>query len=288
MSKKKHTIIGVVVLYNPTVNILQNIATYLSYLDTLYVLDNSEEPAQAIVDKIRSLSNCVYINSQQNLGIAAALNIAAKKAIYDSATWLLTMDQDSFFNDDDCLRLVNYALGLNDNEVGIVSPLQSSYLEEYRPETLSEEPFTVITSGNLISLAAYRKVGGFNEKYFIDAVDTEYCLRLHQQRFKIKRMNTIVLQHNLGTTSIHKTFLQKNIIVRNHNKFRRFYMARNGLDLAFRSIFTYPRFAIAIVKNIFVDMKNILCYEDQKIDKIRYTLRGFLAFFRDEWGKVDE
>jgi len=153
---------GVVVLYNPPVTVFQNISSYRPCLNTLYIIDNTEQPLKAITDQLQSLDNCIYISNKQNLGISAALNTAAEKAVDASATWLLTMDQDSFFSDGDCLRLINYALEQDVNEVGIVSPLQSSYLEEYRHETLSEEPFTVITSGNLVSLDAYRKVGGFN------------------------------------------------------------------------------------------------------------------------------
>lgn len=284
----KYCIDGVVVLYHPSRTVFKNIATYLPYLRTLYIIDNTEQPTDLFTDRIRTLGNCLYIQNRQNIGIASALNIAAKKAIYNSATWLLTMDQDSAFKGDDCLQLINYAMKQNVHEVGIVSPLQSSYLDEHSSEQLSDEPFTVITSGNLISLAAYQIIGGFNEQYFIDAVDTEYCLRLHQHKFKIKRLNNLVLQHSLGETRQYENKFHNKITLRNHNKIRRFYMTRNNLDLARKSLFTFPRFAISTLKNILVDIKNIFFYEDQKMDKIHYIFKGFLAFSRGNWGKIRE
>ncbi len=288
MINSKYHIDGVVVVYHPSTTVFKNIATYLPYLRTLYIIDNTEQPTDLFSDRTQIPDNCYYIQNRENIGIARALNIAAKKAIDNSATWLLTMDQDSAFNNQDCLYLINYALEQDGNEIGIISPMQSSYLDEYHPETLSEEPFTVITSGNLISLAAYSKIGGFNEKYFIDAVDSEYCMRLHQHKFKIKRLNHLVLQHSLGETRQHENRLHKKITLRNHNKFRRFYMTRNSLDLACKSLFTFPHFAFSTLKSIVVDIKNILFYEDQKMAKIHYIFKGFLAFLSGNWGKIRE
>jgi GT2 family glycosyltransferase len=42
-----------------------------------------------------------------------------------------------------------------------------------------------MSSGNLLNLAAFKQVGAYNESFFIDYVDHEYCLRLKKKRFSI-------------------------------------------------------------------------------------------------------
>lgn len=50
---------GVVVLYHPDESVLQNIQSYLSDLDKLYVIDNSENPEQGGADRTnKSAASC--------------------------------------------------------------------------------------------------------------------------------------------------------------------------------------------------------------------------------------
>ena len=56
---------------------------------------------------------------------------------------------------------------------------------------------TVMTSGNLLNIAAHKKVGGFDEKYFIDCVDWEYCLKLNTMNYQVLTLNDIELNHSL-------------------------------------------------------------------------------------------
>jgi rhamnosyltransferase len=44
---------------------------------------------------------------------------------------------------------------------------------------------SVITSGSLLSLAAYTAIGPFREDFFIDHVDTEYCLRARLKHYRV-------------------------------------------------------------------------------------------------------
>jgi len=72
--------------------------SYLEFLQTLYVIDNSEIPNSNIVDELCKFDKKVkYIACGENKGIAYALNLGATLAIESGADWLLTMDQDSRF-----------------------------------------------------------------------------------------------------------------------------------------------------------------------------------------------
>ena len=72
---------GIVVLFEPTIDILQNIQSYIKQVKQLFVVDNSEHPDNRIIEKIKKINNAEYIGLNENVGIAAALNIGAKRAI---------------------------------------------------------------------------------------------------------------------------------------------------------------------------------------------------------------
>lgn len=55
-----------------------------------------------------------------------------------------------------------------------------------------------ITSGSLTNLDAWKAIGGFDEKLFIDLVDTEYDIRALMKGYCSYRINTVVLTHEIG------------------------------------------------------------------------------------------
>jgi rhamnosyltransferase len=151
------------------------------------------------------------------------------------------------------------------------------------PET--EEVFTAITSGNIINLAVWKKIGYFNEKLFIDGVDWDYCIRLQQEGYKIVRFNNIMLEHHLGSTVQHKNIFKKDITIHQHNGLRRYYMTRNWLYLTFKYGLVYPRFSFATMKSLLREIKNILLYESGKSVKLYWVYKGFVDFLSGSYGK---
>ena len=67
-------IAGVVILYNPDENVINNIKSYLEELDCLYVFDNTETANEILVEKIKCLPRVRYISFCENKGISFALN----------------------------------------------------------------------------------------------------------------------------------------------------------------------------------------------------------------------
>ena len=93
-------IMAVVVLYNPNDSVINNIATYQQHIKKTIIVDNSERVNITIINELGKMPNIEIIINNKNIGIAAALNIGIEKAITNGANWILTMDQDSFFEDD--------------------------------------------------------------------------------------------------------------------------------------------------------------------------------------------
>ena len=84
---------GVVVLYNPDQKVIQNITSYINEVDVLYLVDNSSKDNSLLFTHEKAK----YIPLHGNTGIAHALKVGATKAIDNGFHYLLTMDQDSMF-----------------------------------------------------------------------------------------------------------------------------------------------------------------------------------------------
>ena len=276
---------GVTVLYNADNKVIANIESYIHDLDQLYVVDNSEPVDESLIDNLKALPNCTYISNNGNQGIANALNVGAKYATAAGATWLLTMDQDSKFEPGEFLKLIEYTTNRDDKTTGLVSPFHKTKIS-VEPKTKIDEVLTTMTSGNLISLYAWKVIGGFDEDYFIDAVDWDYCLRLTSNNFKVIRLNTVHLNHNLGNVTKHTAFSRKDVMVLNYNSTRRYYITRNKLMIIAKYRKLYPSFSKGVFKSLFRDLRHILLYESDKFAKFKSVLRGGRDFILNRSGKL--
>jgi rhamnosyltransferase len=279
---------GIVVLYNPDESVWSNIASYIDYVGLLYVVDNSEQKNLILVEKIKNHPSAVYIDNKSNLGIASALNRGAKEAINHSASWLLTMDQDSRFDKTSLQTLVAFAYSLpEDHKVGVLSPVHKTVNVDVpiiKDDILTVEVDSVMASGNLIYLKAFQSVGGFLEKYFIDCVDHEYCLRLKVNGFKVILHNESILEHNLGDIES-RSFLGRKIYYTNHSAIRRYYITRNRLDLIFRYGIKFPSFSFKEFVKLLTEISKIILFERNKFKKVLFSMKGCWHFFFGRFGR---
>jgi rhamnosyltransferase len=278
-------IAGVVILYNPKKEINENILSYINQVDFLYVVDNSELPSDQIEHIIKSNPKSLeVVRNNVNVGIASALNIAAKKAIENGFDLLLTMDQDSRVSE-------NYVSEMllefeRDECIGILSPYIIHTKNPRMPVlTGLVEVATAMTSGSVIKLSAHVQIGGFLEKLFIDYVDNEYCLRMKKSGYKIFRNNSIYIYHELGEAKARK-FIYKKVFPTNHSPRRWYYRTRNRFYVYKEYKNEFPDY-IKFDKRVFIkDIVKILLYEKNKIQKFKMILIGYRDFKRDNFGRL--
>lgn len=283
--QEKYKVAGTIVLYNPDRDVIGNIMSYLEDVNILYVVDNSEKTDKYITDQLLKLRKVRYLPQGENVGIAMALNIAAREAVSAGYDFLLTMDQDSRAEDNMVGTMLSCLNGKDVAGIGIISPFHS-VCHGRMPEgdyPCQEVPFAM-TSGNLLNLAAYGKVGPFLDKLFIDCVDYDYCLRLVGSGFRIVRANRAILHHKLGNISSYKV-LYKTLTTSNHSPLRRYYNTRNR----FYIWKTYGAVAEEFVKEDklkFVwEVRNVLLGEKKRPAKIKMMLRGYLDYRKGRFGK---
>ena len=271
---------AVVVFYNPSKNNIDNINKYIDSVDKLYVVDNSDdnEPRIKNTDKIE------YIKLNENLGIAKALNVGAEAAIKEKYKYLLTLDQDSKMTSEIVDKMKDFLKNTKEKNIGLISPYQDIDSKEDKLTGEYEDMIEVMTSGNIINLDIYKKIGGFKDWLFIDCVDTDYCMNLHKNGYKVLRLNKIVMKHELGNLVVHKLF-NKEYPCYNHNPMRRYYIVRNNLYINNMYKDLFPDYCAWLIRVQKGQVKRIIMFEKNKIKKLKMMYKGYKDFKNGIKGK---
>lgn len=276
-------IASAVVLYNPTNEDIENINSYLKDVDILYVLDNSPKRNDKRLPENKKIQ---YIFNDNNLGISIPLNMAAQMARDNNYKWLLTMDQDTSFDNEVLKKMKERIEKMDCNNIGIVTPWHNTKLNIKKSKEKIEHPLDVMTSGNLLNLEIHQKIGGFQEDLFIDGVDIEYCLKLAKNGYKITRFNDLEIKHNLGNI-FYKQFLWKELLITNHSAMRRYYQCRNYHYIKEKYKDDFPQFCNTLVK-VKATILGIILYENDKLNKIRAYYLGYKDYKLGRKGKSYE
>lgn len=279
---KTKNVVAVVVLYNPNRLVIKNILTYHSFLENIVVVDNSETSNEEILNDLKKMLKIHLIVNQENKGIATALNQGIQKAILLGGEWILTMDQDSYFEGD---MLKNYFKLFDDlNDKVKIAALGPNYEKENSLEQIIKVE-NLITSGTLLNADVFKKIKGYDEKLFIDEVDNDYCYRAQLEGYDLYQCNNIFMNHALGNKKqITSIFGSKKTRIL-HSPIRLYYIVRNSLYMSEKYKNVFP---IAIKKtnrDVIVRIKNNLLYGSEKWFTIKFLLLGILHFKKNRFGK---
>ena len=280
-------IAAAVILFYPEEKTIDNLLSYSSFVHTLYVLDNSENPSIEIVELLKKIPNCQYIHDDENKGIAKRLNQACKLAIANNFDWLLTMDQDSSFSQKNISAYINCLESLANKKQIAMTGAEFIKKENGEVNCAYTEVTSLITSGSIMNLTLFNEIGVFDEALFIDQVDFEYCIRAVSNGYKVLHFSNIFLEHSLGVVSVHRSFKNlKNTYRSLHSPLRIYYMTRNYLYLKPKYEKSFP-FEISIIKkDLFIRLKNNLIYNKKRNLVIIFFIRGIIDYKRNKMGKI--
>jgi len=256
------------------------------------VVDNNSGSAELSALKQMSSELGVHlILNNENLGIGAALNQGVRWAAEQGYTWVLMLDQDTVVAGDMVSTLAAVYEEFPEKEK--LAVIGSNYRDSnggnlFIPinqgdERSWQEVKTVITSGSLVSLAAYSALGPFREEFFMDCVDLEYCLRARSHGFRIVMTRKPLMDHALGATTMH-TLPWKGTGTSNHLPVRRYYMTRNHIVLVREYLRKEPVWAISTLYSRLKSTILICLFEKNKFRKLGFTaigiFDGLLSNFR--------
>lgn len=285
---------AVIISYNPGDYLISNVIALRPQVDNVIIVDNgSREYLRNILDTVSKIGGVKVIYNKDNLGIAAALNIGIKYAMNAGYNWVATFDQDSkakteFINS----MLSAYESCEYKDSVAIISPIYYDQVTgkycsfgrgKANPASFIKVE-TTMTSGNLIPTYIFPKVGLFDEAFFIDYVDYEFCFRCLAHGFKIIESQTSVLYHKVGEPTQHR-FLWKNISATNHSPLRWYYITRNRIVLWKRYFLVKPGWVMRDIIGLVKQILKIVLYENDIAKKVFSIIKGIYHGFSGKLGK---
>lgn len=294
MIVKESDIAGVVVLYNSDSQTLNNIHTYIDQIKKLYVVDNSTQPNDDLIQSLKVYERVHYHSMKGNKGIATALNWAANQAVSDGFLVILTMDDDTRTPAFMVREMITF-WNQYSKPIGILSGFHHTKPNSSSGNSnainsgkfLSKElPYT-LTSGNLLNLNAYRKIGPFRDDFFIDHVDHEYGLRLNHNGFVVVELQSIRLEHRLGYTQQLKVGSYVISTYGSHSPSRLYYFARNGVYMVRQYFNTEPLFAWTVAEELGKRWIKALFLQDNRRERIKMLLTGIKHGWTGRLGKYD-
>jgi rhamnosyltransferase len=240
---------AVIVLYNPDHQLLERLLLSITgQVEKTFVIDNtpnSSSAASAFFAKYRI--PIVYVPLGDNMGIAAAQNVGIQLSIEAGCSHVLLLDQDSALPAGAIVQLLvaEEHLSRRGKRVAAVGPLfldekngkpacavQHTWLRVKRLSVHADACDPVETdclnaSGSLICTTVFKEVGLMLEELFIDAVDTEWCMRCKSKGFSSYIVPNVTMVHNIGDMAV--SILGREITL--HGDIRNYYIIRNATYL---------------------------------------------------------
>ncbi len=248
-TRPKSDVAAVVVAFYPMARQIRDLVSVLAQeCHVVYVMDNGGG-RDALTDAIIDLAAVYIVDMGGNRGIGDALNRGFQMAKAAGTKYVATFDQDSEPPPGLTVDLINATERLlsGNAQVAAVGPR----IVDVRPAGSFEYPFRrrrlgwpvdvkctrtsefvevdfLITSGSVISLAAYEAVGPFDRDFFIDSVDMEWGFRARAYGYRLYGVCSAAMSHELGTGDSVSAF---GLTILGHSPVRRYYYARNTVRM---------------------------------------------------------
>ena len=257
----------IIVTYEPELNHLHHLIKNVQNAGFISIIvDNSEK--NPITQQMLP-EECKLVSMEGNAGIAAAQNAGIECAKKLGADIISFFDQDSNADAELIQKLADY---VETHEGCVAAPLalEKNTLLEYPVQNLNcigypkdiyvknaKEPQRVdlvISSGTMMSMNVLEKTGGFDEDFFIDFVDVEWCLRCKKAGIPIYVLPDAVLYHKIGNETIETAQMEITV----HSPRRTYYKVRNSFLLFYKKvnvIFTIRQILSALIHNFLLLFK---------------------------------
>ena len=225
----------------------------------------------------------VLLSSGKNIGVAAALDLALDQAHKEGFEWMLTMDQDGSFEPLELTHLLECRYNTTANKTLLIAPIHTKELVAKRDGCQLKEVDIVMTSGNLVYVQNAKKIGGYNEKLFIDEVDHEFCFRGQLEGYRVFSLLSSYVNHQLGTC-----FIKGNKKIRLYDPERLYYMMRNYLFLHKQYHQHNPEFfkeRTQFLKKFFYQH---LRYSPQRFQCLLMLFKGWYNYKKNNFGSIHD
>ena len=289
-------VIAVVVTYYPEHGQFTRLLQVLSSQVLHTIVVNNGPPIQIPSSDITKAS---LIEPGCNIGIAAAINRGIEAAEQAGASYVLLLDQDSLPDNDmvSCLLAAHRQLSIHhgrpvaavgpaviDQESGRGTPFVGAVSTSFGEGFVVYPVEHLLSSGSLIELGSYRKIGPMDEGLFIDLVDTEWYLRAASIGCQAYGVPSARLYHQLGKGVVTFWCGRWRHFPR-HGAFRYYYMARNRMLLLVRGYIPLHRRLKELLVLLYILIAGFVLLP-QRWGRLKMVARGIVAGVQGRDGKA--
>ncbi|MDR0551881.1 MAG: glycosyltransferase [Spirochaetaceae bacterium] len=275
-------ICSLITIYKPDIEKLkQNIEIMLQYSKAIYLLFNSP-----VIDELLFDSGIIAVDNKKNIGISRAINKGIDIAAKDGHCYALLFDQDSCLPKDGFEKMYNEFLAEEkERPAACIGPSLAVYgnnitipkwLRNSR-QTVSASVYSVnhiITSGMLINIPVFLKLGGFNANYPVDFCDFMFCWKAVYNNYLVLQSAGTVLTHEIGFNN----FKFGNITIHFHAPYRNYFLTRDTLNVSLLEKETPVYIRIRFMLHLPFRMMLFLIALKNKKDRIKMYLLGLKDF----------
>jgi rhamnosyltransferase len=294
-------ICAVIVSYNPDERLVDLVEAVRPQVGGLVLVDNaSSDPALGMVRTFEN-QELEIIRNERNLGVAAALNQGLAYARRNGFEWGLTLDQDSLPADDMVAHLCQafeaagggdaiaiLAPQLVDPRLGRRTPFLRSAAGLFFRRTRCTGDIltgvtTAVTAGALMRINIVDALGGFREDFFIDYVDTEFCLRARSRGFRIVAACKAIMEHQLGQRDRRR--VGPFVLYPTHHAVERwYYFGRNRVPMLRMYALRFPHWCLYELVAGTYGLLRMMAVEGRRIQKLGAFMRGTVDGLRGKMG----
>ena len=303
MKPSMQAVCGVMVTYHPDEQIWVNQRVIQAECGHLIIVDNGS--GTEVCRRLAALPDVELISLPENRGVAKALNVGFVRAVERGFSWVIAFDQDSRPGPDFSRAL--FATWRTHPEASRVAVVGANICEtieggrEHRwlcphpwlPGAFTKTPLRgrdlpsvtmAITSGSLFRLADFAVVGPFAEEFFIDYVDTDYCLRCRAAGRLIAVSSAARLAHSFGARD-RRRWCGLTFVPTNHSPRRHYYIARNRLAMIRRHGLKHVHWLLFDLVTAGLLLVRVLAVEERKMTKLQAMIRGTIDGLRGRLGE---
>lgn len=272
------SVCAVIVTYHPTFEMIANFANSIGQVGGAVVIDNASTPEElSALRSARRAFGFHLIENSVNLGIAEALNQGVRWAKEAGYSWVLLLDQDSGVENRFVQKM--FAHWQSHPRREYIASIQPRYINPKSGlgpvvrRARDGGPIYSMTSGALLPLWIFDKIGWFASEYFIDWVDIEYCFRIRAAGYIIADSPDAVLLHAPGNSEPCSLF-GFTFRPTHHSVMRRYYMSRNRVAVFRKYLRTFP---LWILRSVYESAREtVKCFlgEQDRPRKFRAFLLG--------------
>ena len=273
-----------ITLYNPTLCEINSLRAYALFFDALYICDNTEGDSDfGVLDLVSEFRNISLVSSGYNHGLSKGLNLLCDYASSRNFDFVCLLDQDTEFCVDEIKMMFAFIDGFDCEDVAIFCP-KILYSHEPRTQTnecLFDSVDWAITSGTFLKLEYFRNYNKFDESYFIDRIEYDYCLCAKDNGYRIVRYNGCYMKQTLGEV---KKFL--GVSFYHHSPLRNYYIFRNRIYFYLnKSVLKASSNIGYLIFGSIGQICKILFLEPEKVQKLYFISRALVDGYHGRYGR---